>query len=307
MGRTFETMLLAEGRMPAREEPPALDPVPQSTPTPRPTPADNEVPLRELPADAPFIEVGLRLLDASPDVMAATPTPAARPSKRLQLRLVPSPTVPVPSGTLPAEVIAYHDPAHPLAEQYRDLTAGLLEARPGVGPRTLAFTTALAGTSLTSVLLNLGVTAARLATRRIVVVEADLRQPTLAATLGLPPAPGLVEALADVVPLDQAVRTTAQSNLLILPAGGVMPESFALLRVDRIRHVIQRLALRADLVLLALPRWDSRPDVLALSACCDALFLVAPEPEADQPHVRELLHQLPALGAPLAGTVVLAA
>lgn len=309
MGRTFDTIMLAEARGLMRDDV-TSEPEPEPTPTPAPRRADTAtIQLRDLPQDAPYIEVGPRLFEGSPEVLASPPARKPVPEKsvgRLQLRPA-TPHAPSSAGTLPPDVVAFHDPKHPLAQQYRELTADLLEMRPGLGPRALGFTTALAGTPLTSVLLNLGTTAARLAARRVIVIEADLRQPTLSTALNLPTSPGLVEALAGVVTLDQIARPTAQANLLIVPAGEPTAESFGLLRVEPLRQLLTRLALRADLLLLALPRWDGRPDVLALSACCDALFLVAPEAEADQAHVRELQDRLPALGAPLAGTVLLAA
>ncbi len=309
MGRTYDAIRLAEAEATRRDDSPT-----EPGPTPRRAeteaePATSGPSVPELPADAPYIEVGLRQLDGSPEVMAvAAPSPLARPAvtPHLQFRPTTAKSGPV-AGTLPADVIAYHAPAHPLAVQYRALTTSLLGLRQGIGPRLLGFTTALAGTPLCSVLLNVGVSAARLASRRVVLIDADLRQPTLAATLGLPRSPGLVEVLSGVVAVEQAVRSTVQANLLVLPAGETTPESLDLLRVDPLRRLLQRLALRADLLLLALPRWDAKPDVLAGSVCCESLFVVAPEAEVDQPHVQQVLAQVPAVGVPLAGTVLLAA
>lgn len=299
MGRTFDAIRLAEATRPREADRPGEPDEPAVVAAP-------EAVLPDLPTDAPYIEVGRKEMTASADVLAAPgPRPAVVAGPRLHLRAASLPVA--TTGTLPAEVVAFHDPGHPLAAQYRALTTALLDLRPGLGPRTFGFTTALAGMSAGAVLLNVGVAAARLAARRVVLVEADLRQPTLAATLSLSASPGLVEVLAGVVPVEQAVRTTMQANLLVVPAGETEPESLALLRVEPLRQVLRRLALRADLLLVALPRWDARPDVLAASACCEALFVIAPEAEADQPHVRDVLAQVPAHGAPLAGTVLLAA
>lgn len=333
MGRTFDAIHRSEVRRSRRGESTSAS---ATSTLPHPAPdaeADTEtdsvvIPstatpvlhVPDLPANASFIEVGRARLDGSPDVLAvpvprsylsldpgSLSVPEPTSPELPEVRLLPVPGAPtIVSGTLPAEVIAYHEPTHSLALQYRQLTTGLLDLRPGLGPRTFAFTTALAGMPLTAVLLNVGTTAARMAARRVVVIEADLRQPTLADVLHLPRSPGLVEVLSGVVPGEQAVRSTSQPNLLVLPAGDVSPEALSLLRVEPLRQLFQRLSLRADLLLLALPRWDGRPDVLAPSACCDALFVIAPEAEADQPHLAQVLTQVPALGVPLAGTVLLA-
>ena len=62
-------------------------------------------------------------------------------------------------------------------------------------------------------LRNLAVTAARQGGRRIAVVDADPRRPTLSERLGLSARPGLCDVLAGAATLDQALQPTGQANL----------------------------------------------------------------------------------------------
>src|SRR5439155_26370985 len=59
------------------------------------------------------------------------------------------------------EMIAYHQPEHPVSVQYRSLAAEIVAQLPGSRPRVLLFTAAGAGAGTTTILLNLAVTLAR--------------------------------------------------------------------------------------------------------------------------------------------------
>ena len=54
---------------------------------------------------------------------------------------------------------------------------------------------------------------------------------------------------------------------------------------------------RFDLALVDGPRWDGRPEVVALGCACDAVYLCLPEAEQDTPETVELLQVIPEQGA----------
>jgi tyrosine-protein kinase Etk/Wzc len=290
---------------------------PHHEPGPRPQPA--EAPAPEWAADAdgeiPFIEVGPRKsLEASPCVLACTPSallaagrapeaPAAPPPGAVAFRALGRPAAPCRARIAP-EVTAFHAPDQAVAAQYRDLLAALAAAGPGLRQAALLLTPAPAEADATPVVLNLAVTAARQGRRRVLAVDGHLARPGVAWRLGLPEAPGLREVLGGSVTLDEAVQETEQPNLLALtagaPAGGVGPRFVA----ETMRSLLRQLRQRFDLVLVAGPRWDGRPDAALLAAACDAVYLVVPEKDAESPEVDELLQALPAAGARLAGCVL---
>src|SRR5207248_1995726 len=83
------------------------------------------------------------------------------------------------------EIIAHHQPDHPVSGQYRELLAALTPPTAADGSAVLLLTPALPGADAAAVLLNLAVTAARKGGRRVVVVDADMKAPTLADRRGL--------------------------------------------------------------------------------------------------------------------------
>jgi Mrp family chromosome partitioning ATPase len=226
---------------------------------------------------------------------------------------VPGPTAisfqPLPLTYLPprerfaSDLVAYHQPEHPVSQQYRSLLAALLAQAPSIPLQVLMFTAPIPLPGTTTVLLNLALTCARQGRERIAVIDANIERPTVAQRLGLPSCPGWCEVLAGTVPLDQALQETGQDRLQALPAGQTTGESrFA---SETIRAVFRQLRGQFGLVLVDAPCWDSRPDLLALGAACDAVYLVLEPGGSDLPEVKQLCHSLPRQGIPLRGCILM--
>ncbi len=152
-------------------------------------------------------------MDASASVLAVRPAPVA-----VALRPAPAANGPRLPPFAP-EIVAHHQPDDPVSGQYRELLAAVTPPAAGQGAPALLLAPALPGADAVVVLLNLAVTAARQGNRRVVVVDADPRQPAVAERLGLPARPGLSDVLAGAVALEQALQPTGQANLTVLTAG----------------------------------------------------------------------------------------
>ena len=173
----------------------------------------------------PFVEVGssgepaLRLVDAPAEPAPTTaPTPPTIPSyQHIDETLAPGLfTVrfrPVVAGVLPgrgfgSELVALHDPDHPISEQYRLLLGEIALQLPSGPPRVLLCTGATAESGTTTVLLNLALTIARTESARVTVIDANIARPSLAEKLGLAAGPGLRDVLAGRTPLPWALQDT---------------------------------------------------------------------------------------------------
>lgn len=300
--------------------------------------ADDAEPMLVETEEIPFIEVGPRKsLEASPSVLACSPVavpslvlraceklppdahqPAA-PAREKEAA-EPTPTVPAPRSVqfrpmpsrAPArscfapELVAYHAPSQPTAQQYRDVLDAVLRASAASEHSSaLLFTSALPRSGATTTLLNLAITAAGQRRQRVVIVDAHFRRPAVAERLGLPVAPGLSEAMAGAVALDEVIQETEQQELFALTAG-VRDTASVRFVAETLRSLLRQLRQRYPLVLVDGPRWDGKPDVIALAAACDAVFLVAPETEAETPQTDALLRLIAERGARMAGCILVA-
>jgi Mrp family chromosome partitioning ATPase len=265
--------------------------------------------------EVPFIEWGPRKsMEASPSVLAA-PGPKALLARvpdeppatvipaphSVQFRAVPSVKT---AAKLAPELIAFHDPKHALSVQYRDLLKALLAARPAEEPQALLFTSAHAGSGQTTSLLNVAITAAKLGRQRIVVIDANLTNPGIARALDLLERPGLREVLAGVTSLDEALRETAQPDLLALTAGVTLTTGGVRFVAETLRSLLRQLRQRFDHIFVDAAPWDGRAEIVNLAAACDAVYLVLTPNEADTPEVDELYRRIPEQGAKLAGCIV---
>jgi Mrp family chromosome partitioning ATPase len=271
--------------------------------------------------EIPFIEVGPRKsMEASPSVLACAPVspphmpfpqPPAAPSEQpppvprsVHFRAVSN--RPSARSRFAPELVAYHAPDQRAARQYREVFDAVRKAAAADDhPAALLFTPALPRSGNTTTLLNVALTAACQERRRVVVVDANLRQPAIAERLGLPAAPGLREALAGAATLDDVLQATEQPNLFALTAG-VRDAAGVRFVAETMRSLLRQLRQRFPLVFVDGPRWDGRPDATALGAACDAVFLVTPEQEAETPQTDALLRLIPEQGARLAGCILVA-
>jgi Mrp family chromosome partitioning ATPase len=256
----------------------------------------------------PFVEVG-GPEEEPEDVTPVAALPLAPEPQRHWMTVRFRPVAPAGSGEASApgplarELVAFHQPNHPVSAQYRELATRLFAQPPAEQPRVLLFAASAQGAGTTTVLLNAALTLVRDNSRRVVVVDAHLRRPAVAERLGLPPGVGLREVLAGRTRLEDAVRATGVPGLSVLGAGTaeVAP---ARLAGEGMRAVLRSLRERHDLVLVDGPHWDGRPEVVALGSGCDAVYLVVPEALQEAPATADLLQVMLEQGAMLRGCVL---
>ena len=114
--------------------------------------------------------------------------------------------------------------AHPhgmRSEAYRQLRTNLTFINVDRPPRMIAVTSAMPGEGKSATAINLADALVE-AGARVCLVDADLRRPTLATSLGLVETVGLTTALVGAAPLDDLLQTVG-SQLLVLASGAVPP------------------------------------------------------------------------------------
>jgi capsular exopolysaccharide synthesis family protein len=176
-------------------------------------------------------------------------------------------TIPVPSEQ--ARLVALEKPDSPAAEQYRVLHQRLVRLAARRPLRVVAVTSAGRREGRTTTAANLALTAAQEG-RPTVLVEGDLRRPSLSALLGLAPRSGLAEVIEGKAELAQAV--TRLGPLAVLCAGGDGTD--APLRSPRAQAVLEQLRAAFELVVVDAPPAIAFADGDRLVAAADAAILV---------------------------------
>jgi Mrp family chromosome partitioning ATPase len=301
-----------------------------------PRPWGEEATLAEIDEEVPFIEVGGREtpMEASPSVLAGGPNKRAAPSAECEAReqvSAPSarrsalgaprapaaaiqftsisfrpfpPEFPLVQARFAQDLIALHQPAHPISEQYRALAKNLEKQLAPGQSHVLLFTSPTAQTDPIPVLLNLAISLAQQEATPTIVVDANLHRPALADRLALPTAPGLGDVLAGRLPLPRAIQNTGQANLHVLTAGKTAYENTPLADDDAMRAVLRQLRGRFDWIFLNACPGDGRLEALGLAMVCDAVYLVVTERDTDTRALEELSQLIVQRGGCLMGYVL---
>ncbi|MFX0537493.1 polysaccharide biosynthesis tyrosine autokinase [Ornithinimicrobium sp. Y1847] len=139
------------------------------------------------------------------------------------------------------------------AESLRQLRTNLRFVDVDNPPRSILITSANAGEGKSTLTANLARVLAH-AGQRTIVVDGDLRRPTVAKTFGVDSAVGLTQVLAGDVELSDALQSSDDPNLDVLSAGRIPPNPSELLGSQRMQKVLADLIADDYLVLLDAPR-----------------------------------------------------
>jgi capsular exopolysaccharide synthesis family protein len=169
--------------------------------------------------------------------------------------------------------------------------------------RSVVVTSACAGDGKTLVASNLAVTLA-LAEHRVLLIDADLRRPTLHGTFNVKNEPGLTNLLiGDGKPVN-LIRRTRIPRLHILTAGTLPPNPSELLDSRRFKRFLSQLGTHYDWVILDTPPVMPVTDAIVLADVATGVIFVAAAETTPIPATRTALDQLRRSPAPLLGAVL---
>ena len=158
-----------------------------------------------------------------------------------------------------------------VVEQYRRLAASLHELQIDTGLKTVMITSALPREGKTLTVTNLALTLARSYRKRVLLIDADLRRPSLHEMFRFPKTVGLSEAL----------RSGSRPHLLelspllsVLPAGEVDGDPLSALTSNRLAGLLADCASAFDWVLLDAPPVGLMPDGSVLARLTKAVIFV---------------------------------
>lgn len=172
------------------------------------------------------------------------------------------------------ELVTQVRPQSQMAESYRALRTSLLLSSLGAPPKVIMITSALPQEGKTTTSINCAVVLAQKGVR-VLLIDADLRRPSIHKTLGMGPHSGLSNVLTGSTTLEQAItRTTILPNLFVLAAGTPPPNPAELLASSHMKDVLDRLREQYDHIVIDTPPSLSVTDAVVLSPRADAVVLV---------------------------------
>jgi exopolysaccharide transport family protein len=172
------------------------------------------------------------------------------------------------------ELVTQTHPQSQMAESYRALRTSLLLSSLGSPPKTILITSALPQEGKSTTSINTSIVLAQKGSR-VLLIDADLRRPSIHKTLGMGPRTGLSNVLTGSASLKQAVvRSSILPSLYVLPAGTPPPNPAELLASSNMKDVLTELREEYDHIVVDTPPTLSVTDAVVMSTRADAVVLV---------------------------------
>ncbi len=202
------------------------------------------------------------------------------------------------------ELVTQVRPQSQMAESYRALRTSLLLSNLGAPPKVIMITSALPQEGKTTTSINCAVVLAQKGIR-VLLIDADLRRPSIHKTLGMGPRSGLSNVLTGSATLQQTItRSSILPNLSILPAGTPPPNPAELLASANMRDVLEELRGQYDHIVVDTPPSLSVTDAVVLSPRADAIVLVIRSGQTTKQALRRSRDILAQVNAKVSGVLL---
>ena len=159
-------------------------------------------------------------------------------------------------------------------EAYRALRTNILRATQDKSIRTILITSANHYEGKTTTAINLALAMSDLPQFRMLLLDSDLRFPSIHSRLGLMQSPGLTEILEGNVDLDSGMINTEKENLKVITSGNLSSYPAELLESERLKDLLKEIKPKFDLILIDSPPVIPYSDASVLSSQIDGVLLV---------------------------------
>ena len=187
-------------------------------------------------------------------------------------------------------------------EAYRSLRTNVMFALPGSGCKCIGVTSPTPGDGKSTTSANLAISLAQIG-KRVILIDCDMRLPTIAAKFRVKAVPGLSDFLVGQARIEEVVRTVDNCELHVLPSGSIPPDSTGLLEAKQLENLFNALRDVYDYVIVDLPPVITVPDAVILSKYLDGYLLTIRHRQTVHRAVKEMLRQLQLTEAKVIGFV----
>lgn len=221
-----------------------------------------------------------------------------------EVRYTQTRTITVSPATRERNRLAAAIPGHPLRDTYRMLRTRVLQELKSNGWNTIAVTSPASGSGKTLTAINLAISLAMDLSHLVLLVDGDLRCPSVHKYFGYEPEFGLSDYLRNDVPLSSVLFHPDIDRLTVLPGRESIVNSAELLASPKSLALLQDLRTRYSdrIIVVDVPPVLSVDDALSLAPKVDCMLMVAENRETKREDLYKALDLLD--GIPILGTVL---
>lgn len=201
-------------------------------------------------------------------------------------------------------LVAFKNPKSRAAEAFRTLRTNIQFSGLDDSLSSIVVTSSEPSEGKSTVLINLAITIAQ-SGKKVLVIDCDIRRPTVHKKLGLPNAEGLTNLLIqDKESFDEVVLTTKVPNLSALTSGPTPPNPAELLGTKRMKSIIRQLTGSFDMVLIDAPPVIAVTDAQILATIAEGTLIVTSYGATEKFGLVKTKELLDKVGAKVLGVVI---
>lgn len=204
---------------------------------------------------------------------------------------------------LERSLITISDPKSIVSEQFRTIRSNITFSAPREELKTILVTSSIPGEGKSTNVANLGVVFAQEG-KKVLIVDADMRRPTLHHTFRLLNTEGLSSVLTSQQALQNVVQETAIVGLDVITSGPLPLNPSELLASKSMETLLKVLAQEYDLVLFDSPPLLPVTDAQILSFKCDGTILIIDRNKTKKADIMKAKAALTTSQAKILGTVL---
>jgi succinoglycan biosynthesis transport protein ExoP len=200
-------------------------------------------------------------------------------------------------------VILREQPLAAPSEAVRRLRTNLQFIDVANRPKSIVISSSIPGEGKSTIAINLAVSLADTGAR-VILVDADLRQPSIAEYADIEGGVGLTTVLIGRVEVEDVIQPFAATGLDLLPAGQIPPNPSELLGSTAMADLLERLSASYDMVLLDSPPLLPVTDAVVLSKLAGGALVVVGADRIHRPQLQQSMESLETAGSHLFGIVM---
>ena len=206
-------------------------------------------------------------------------------------------------NTMARKLISLSNPKAIVSEQFRTIRTNLNFSMPDKDLKTLLITSSSPGEGKSTNSSNIAVVFAQEG-KKVLLIDADMRKPTIHYTFGLKNIIGLSSVLTRQFELEEAYNPTEVEGLTVITSGPIPPNPSELLASQRMDQLMTTLSQQFDVVIFDTPPVLSVTDAQIMSNKCDGTVLVVNSGVAEKDMVLKAKESLTASKANLVGVIL---
>ncbi len=188
-------------------------------------------------------------------------------------------------------------------EAYKELRTNIMFSLPGSTCRKILLTSSVASEGKSTTNVNLAITVAETGAK-VMLIDCDLRRPNIARLFNEKGDRGLSNVLINDCTLKSAVHNTKYKNLDVLFAGKIPPNPAELLSSDKMKDLVNQLALEYDYIFFDTPPINLVTDAALISSLADGVVIVSRQYVTERKLLTQAVEKLKFVNAKIIGIVL---